>query len=203
MIIFTPSDSRIVDRLQGRDSEMERFFFKHCRSYFDRCFDKMFFDPDSRDEIFQSAFVKLWTEIENGTIRTVDGNVCRRGRDGAFTPMTASLTTFLMAFAKTEFRELVRTDRLESIDDTTLADTLCHDSDDPDERIAIIDQCILSLSPRCIEIVTLFYYEQKSLDDILAIRGANTSKDGLKTAKNKCMNTLRQRVNDRLYGTKR
>lgn len=200
MIIFRPSDTKIVKGLREHDSSMERYFFKLCHGYFNRCFDKMFFDPDSRDEIFQNAFVKLWTEIENGTIRDIDGRVCRRSSDGLFRPMTASLTTFLIAFARTEFRELLRDSHTVSIEDTPDAAAVCIDPSDTDQRIAVIDDCIRSLSPSCIEIITLFYYQQKSLDEILAIRGANTSKDGLKTAKNKCMNTLRERVNRRLYG---
>lgn len=70
---------------------------------------------------------------------------------------------------------------------------------DEDDKIRIIDECILSMSPNCIEIITLFYYQKKSLDDIMMIRGEqNSSKDGLKTAKNKCMVTLRKRVDERL-----
>ena len=38
----------------------------------------------------------------------------------------------------------------------------------------------------------MFYYEGKSLDEILMLRSdRSSSKNGLKTAKNKCMNTLR------------
>ena len=56
----------------------------------------------------------------------------------------------------------------------------------------IVDQCIQQVSPNCIEILTMFYYKDMSLDEILEQRkDKNSSKNGLKTAKNKCMNTLR------------
>ena len=59
----------------------------------------------------------------------------------------------------------------------------------------IVDECIQLMSPACIDIITQFYYHGKSLDEIMVTRGGkNSSKDGLKTAKNKCMNTLRERV---------
>ena len=51
------------------------------------------------------------------------------------------------------------------------------------------------MPPRCLEILTLFYVKGKSLDEILEIRkDKNTSKVGLKSAKYKCMNALRERV---------
>ena len=44
------------------------------------------------------------------------------------------------------------------------------------------------------EILTLFYFKKKSLDEILAIRQENSTKDGLKTAKSKCMRQLEGRI---------
>lgn len=51
----------------------------------------------------------------------------------------------------------------------------------------IVQIAIMNLSETCRDILTMFYYEELSLDEILVRRGENTSKDGLKTGKYKCM----------------
>ena len=39
----------------------------------------------------QTAFPKIWTEMDNGTISVSDGNVVRRRHTGEVMPMTCSL----------------------------------------------------------------------------------------------------------------
>lgn len=196
------SDTEIVIGLQCHDTKVEKCFFDTFYSYFNKHFSEFFFDKDSKQEVFQSAIIKLWTEIENKTIRVIDNHIYRRQKTAQYQVISASLTTFLMAFAKNEFRELLRNSKDDNIDEVLLpVETHMHtiEEDETEEKIRIVDECIQTMSPNCIEIITLFYHQQKSLDEILQIRNEkNSSKDGLKTAKNKCMVTLRQRVNDRL-----
>lgn len=195
-------DIDVVNGLQARNARVEEWFYNAARRYFNYCFKEVFFNEDYRQEIFQSAFIKLWTEIENGRIKVVEGAVCRQQRNGVYEPMTCSLTTFLMAFARTEYRELVRNvddECYEGILEREAGDEIFAfeaDGDDADElKNRIVDECLMQMSPSCSEILTLFYHRGKSLDEIMEIRGErNSSKDGLKSAKNKCMNLLRQRV---------
>lgn len=198
------SDAEIIVGLQHHDSIVENFFFNEAYKYFNAHFSQSFFDDDSKQEVFQSAFIKLWTEIENKTIKIVDGSVVRHQKSRGYSEMTASLNTFMMAFAKNEFRELLRNRKDDNFDDIANSagvglDIADDTVDDTEERIQVIDECILTMSPNCIEIITMFYYQKKSLDEIMVLRGEqNTSKDGLKTAKNKCMVTLRRRVMEKL-----
>ena len=195
------SDIEVVEGLQRRDAKVEEWFYRAAKRYFDSCFNEVFFDKDRKQEIFQTSFIKLWTEIEDKRIKTVDGVVCRQQRNGTYEPMTCSLTTFLMAFARTEFRELVRDVNESGWNE--VYDPAVHDAmfaiegecDDVDEmKTRIVDECIARMSPSCVEILTMFYYKGMGLDEILAARGENTSKDGLKTAKNKCLKTLKEKV---------
>ena len=199
----TRSDAEVVKGLQDRDKKAEEWFYRVAKRYFDDHFNEVFFDKDKRQEIFQSAFLKLWMEMANGRIAIVDEKVCRQQQNGEYRPMTCSLTTFLMAFARTEHRELVRSTKESSFgelfEDAQHAEapvTVFDSDEDADEqKNRIVDECISSLPPRCAEILTLFYYKGRSLDEILEERAdKNTSKNGLKTAKNKCMNTLRERI---------
>lgn len=197
------SDQQVVEGLQNRDRRIEEWFYKAAKRYFDNCFNKVFFDQDKRQEIFQTAFLKLWTEISNGRISIQEQRICRQQKNGENKPMTCSLTTFLMAFARTEYRELVRNIHEEYydvlFDNAENAEVQTHlfekAEDVVEQKNQIVDECIGELSPRCAEILTLFYYKGMSLDEIMEIRSdKNQSKNGLKTAKNKCMNTLRERI---------
>lgn len=197
-------DAEVVRGLRQHSGRMEEWFYRKARTYFNQHFREVFFDEDRKQEIFQSAFLKLWTEIDNGTITAEDdGTVERRQRNGEMVPMTCSLTTFLMAFAKNEYREMVRSNKLDcyaEIYDTpeqAEVQQMYGDENGEEIRNRIVDDCIQRISPRCAEILTMFYYEEKTLDEILAARHeTNSSKNGLKTAKNKCMNTLRSLCNE-------
>ena len=85
--------------------------------------------------------------------------------------------------------------------DNVISDIYVSFDDEEDiksQQIRIVDDCIQSLSPHCVEILTLFYYKGKSLDEILEIRkGKNENKNGLKSAKTKCMATLKERTRDK------
>lgn len=194
------SDKEIVSGLQSRDRNMEQWFYEKARRYFNDCFNEIFFDKDRKQEIFQSAFLKMWMEIDNRTIRVVEELVCRRQKDGQVLPMTCSLLTFLITFAKNEYRELVRTCREETVAEvfdgiSSVWEEEMADDDIEEWKNRIVDECMQQISPSCLEILTLFYYEGKSLDEILLLRQErNSSKNGLKTAKNKCMNTLRESI---------
>ena len=198
------SDSEIIIGLQNHNSSVEKYFFDNLYKYFNLHFNQLFFDKDSKQEIFQTTIIRLWTEIENGTIKVVDGKVCRKQKDGLYCTMTAGLNTFMISFAKNRYREFLRMPKNDNFDDIVNVskkriDIIDENNDKVEDQIQIIDECILTMSPNCIEIITMFYYQKKSLDQILELRGEqNISKDGLKTAKNKCMTTLRKRVTDRL-----
>ena len=201
-VIKEYTDMEVVNGLQQRERKVEEWFYRAAKRYFDAHFNEVFFDWDQKQEIFQTVFLKLWTEIQNGKIAIIDDVICRQQRNGAYQPMSCKLTTFLMTFAKNEYRELVRSTHLVSVEE--VFDTqeygdgmavLVDEEDIDAQKNRIVDECLQTMSPRCLELLTLFYYENKTLDEILELRKEkNSSKDGLKTAKNKCMNTLRNKV---------
>lgn len=194
-------DKDVVIGLQKHNRVVEEWFYKNARRYYNNHFNEVFFDQDRKQEIFQTAFLKLWTEISNGKISVMEGKLSRQQITGQYKPMTCNLTTFLMAFAKNENRELLRNchedNSLVLIDNITSDMYAIYDDEEDikSQKIRIVDDCILGLSPHCIEILTLFYYKEKSLDEILEIRkGKNENKNGLKSAKTKCMATLKERA---------
>lgn len=192
-------EEEVVLGLQAKDQTIERWFFDKCRKYFMNKFNEIFFDQDQREEIFQDSFLRLWTQIENKKILVMDNVVCRINKDGQCIPMTCSLTTFLMAIARNEYRELTRNSKelfvSDYYDDASYSATPTVLEENIDDiRCQLVDDCLQNMSPRCIEILTMFYIHGMSLDEILTARPENTSKIGLKSSKYKCMNTLRDKV---------
>lgn len=200
------TDHDVVHGLQARDRVVEEWFYRTMKKYFMTHFNEEFFDHDAKEEIFQDSFIKLWTEITDHTVTVRDGRLYRRQRDGNVRPLTCVLTTFLMAIARNEYREKVRDDRLmfvpeyynDTLSDGEVADGWM-DEDSSERRERITAECLQSMSPSCLEILTLFYVEGQSLDEIMLSRqGQNTSKEGLKTRKYKCMNALREKITNAL-----
>lgn len=195
------SDEEIVTGLQARKRHVEEWFYKHAKTYFMDKFNDVFFDQEQKETIFQESFVRLWTQIEDKKIFVKENRIWRLQRNSFAQPMTCSLNTFLFAIAKNEYRELVRSNKIVFVEDYfDKADNNCIElpqieEDEKDVKNRIVDECIQMMPPRCLEILTLFYVKGKSLDEILEIRkDKNTSKVGLKSAKYKCMNALRERV---------
>lgn len=93
------TDAEVVEGIWRHDKNMEEWFYASARSYFDRHFKEVFFDKDRKQEIFQTAFLKIWTEMTNGTISVSDGNVVRRRHTGEVQPMICSLLTFVDVFS--------------------------------------------------------------------------------------------------------
>ena len=65
--------------------------------------------------------------------------------------------------------------------------------------IEIVAEIISRMSPRCNQILTMFYYEEKSLEEILAVLPEVESYNALKSRKYKCLETLRKSAHEIYY----
>lgn len=190
------TDAEVIVGLQSNDREVEQSFYLACQRYFKErrggVFDSGKGAKEAQD-LFQDSFLLLWQEIQARRIYVQDGHVWRTDRAGNQRKMSASLMTYLMAIVKYKNYELLREADIYMSDPVTLPDTPEEEADSNTSEW-IVAQCIAMLPQRCKEILTLFYYEGKSLDEILAIREENQSKDGLKTGKSKCMKSLKAKI---------
>lgn len=194
------SDTEVIEGLQQKDSAVERSFYLSCQRYFkDRRSGVFDFKGGAQDEedLFQDSFLKLWQEIQQRHIYVRDNYAWRFDKSGQGRKMTASLKTYLMAIAKYRNLEIIREEEIYGSMSPNVRET--PDVTDEESEITlrewIVQQCVNNLPQRCKEILTLFYYDGKSLNEILAIREENQSKDGLKTGKSKCMKTLTANIN--------
>lgn len=196
------TDLNVVLGIQQRHPDVEEWFYRSSRKYFMEKFNSMFRDKDGRQEVFQESFIHLWTEITDGKIAILGEKVCRRKADGRLEPMTCSLMTFLMAIARYKYKDLLRSTREDVYGDifeqaeffaTKLNNSSDIEYEIREERFRIVSETIETMPKRCREILTMFYCDGLSLDEIMLKRNG-TSKDGLKTAKNKCMTSLKERI---------
>lgn len=198
LYVKTYSDAAYVEGVFKRDPIMERALYYHCKRYFDENYKGVFFiENEFKYEIFQNAFIKLWENIANKKIFVEDGVLKGKGGDA----FSGKLTTYFMSIARLKYLEWVREnlhkasgeeeERRRREQEIELFKTLLYDSDD-EVMLEIIADCVSHMSERCNQILTMFYYEEKTLDDIMIELPTFDSKNALKTAKYKCMETLRK-----------
>lgn len=194
----TYSDAAYVEGVFKHDPIMERALYNQCKRYFDKNYKGVFFvGNENKGVIFQEAFIKLWENIINKKIYVEDGVL--RGKGGE--AFSGKLTTYFMSIAKLKYLEWARENMHKVSDEEEerrrrgqeieLFKTIMYDSDD-ELMLEIIADCISHMSERCNQILTMFYYEEKTLDDIMIELPTFDSKNALKTTKYKCMETLRK-----------
>lgn len=192
------TDAEYVEGVYNHNPAMEKALYKHCKNYFYDNFKKYFFaDTRQKDEIFHESFIVLWEHIERRRIY-VDGGTLK-GSDGK--PFTGKLTTYLFSIANNKYRELCREHIACSDDEPRPAITeQPFYTDDTSTYTAkmqeVIADCIAVMSEQCRIILTLFYYDGQSLDEILQALPSYKNKDTLKTRKNKCLKELRESANN-------
>lgn len=196
-----PTDAEVVAAYRDDDSRIQRAWYLHCRSVFAAkgALYTNLSDYD-RDDLFQDAFIVVWQKMESGQIRTGDDGALVRLSPQGPVPLP-DLAAFFMGVVHIKYLERFHSRNIAVPLDETLTPEGAADigdiywDEDPDaEKDRIVTSCLNSLPASCLEILTKFYYEKKSLDQILAERPQNTSYDGLKTRKSKCMATLKKRI---------
>ena len=197
------SDFEYVRRIQNGDEHAVECFYGECRKYFMACYRAIFSRENLKEDIFQQSFVRLWSEIETKRIfLSEDERIYRIDRKGNVRVLTCQLKSFLMDIAKNDYRTWLRNDRLlleddfESFAHMVEVNSAVRPAEMEDDlRDRVVSDCIFELSERCREILTLFYYQGLSLDEIIKVRGEkHVSKNGLKTSKYKCMEALKAKV---------
>lgn len=197
------TDAAIVDGVYRHDRKMGNALFELCYNYFKENFRGVFIvNEDDEKDIFQNSLETLLRKIEERKIFVEDGVL--KGKNGK--PFSSSLTTFFMGIAKLKYKELVRNHPVGAHIDSKKVKKLSAKSDEELYRdilyeegetamLSIIADCISRMTERCSQILTLFYFNEKSLNEILELIPSYKSKNALKTEKNKCMNTLRESAN--------
>lgn len=196
------SDIQVVKAYQTGDKKIQQFWYDRCRSQFDKGTSNYGGLTDyDRDDLFQDSFIILWEKFEFHQIFIRDGLVYVSSKKGE--SILPDMLGYFMRIVKNKYLEMFHSGKYvmplnevitSSSDD--IFEKLYWDEDPEVEKDRIVSQCLLSLPKSCLEILTMFYYEKKSLEQILEERPENSSYDGLKSRKSKCMTNLKKKITE-------
>lgn len=195
-------DADLILRVYQRDRAAEFYLYDGCYQYFLEKAGMFRYLPEHvKDDIFQESFLILWTEIQNRTIYSKEGRVWRVRSNGKAAKMTCNLRTFLISIIKNLNFKYLRDEHLGmfvDLDAPCLYDLSEEEIvEDKEKLLQSIDELLHKMSKHCVEILTMYYVDGFSLDQILMFRSENKSKDGLKTSKAKCLAQLKTEVKRR------
>lgn len=196
------TDIQIVEAYQTGDKNIQQFWYDKCRSQFGKGTSNYGGLTDyDRDDLFQDSFIILWEKMESHQIYILDGTVHVATKKGD--SIIPDMLGYFMRIVKNKYLEMFHSGKYvipinevvtSSNDD--FFEVLYWDENPDVEKDRIVSQCLLSLPKSCLEILTMFYYEKKSLERILEERPENNSYDGLKSRKSKCMTNLKKRITE-------
>lgn len=194
-------EARLVAGMADKRRSTQYELYTYCSDYFWDNYKGVFFaDEEAAAEILQNAFIAFWENIERKKIYVEDGIV--KGKEAK--PLNGSILTYFMSIARNKYLEYGREHPVYADPETEWGHLIREDGFDSDAyidmlydsgenmMIDIIADVISHMSPRCNEILTKFYYEEKTLETILEEIPTIATYDALKTKKNKCLNTLRE-----------
>lgn len=196
------TDIQIVEAYQTGDKKIQQFWYDKCRSQFGKGTSNYGDLTDyDRDDLFQDSFIILWEKMESHQIYILNGTIHVSSKKGDCE--IPDMLGYFMRIVKNKYLEMFHSgkyvmplnDVVTSSNEDFFAE-LYWDEDPDVEKDSIVSQCLLSLPKSCLEILTMFYYEKKSLEQILEERPENNSYDGLKSRKSKCMTNLKKRISE-------
>lgn len=194
------TDIQIVEAYQTGDKKIQQFWYDKCRSQFGKGTSNYAGMTEyDREDLFQDSFIILWEKMEYRQIYILDGTIHVTSKKGD--SEIPDMLGYFMRIVKNKYLEMFHSgkyvmplnDVVTSSNEDFFAE-LYWDEDPDVEKDRIVSQCLLSLPKSCLEILTMFYYEKKSLEQILDERPENNSYDGLKSRKSKCMTNLKKRI---------
>lgn len=193
-------DSLYVRAFVCGNERLQRDCYMECRKTFGVVSAKFQASSDDLKDIFHESFETLWSNISSGIVFVEGTGVKARGRDSTVRPVDDLTGAYFSGIVRNRFLEFCRTKgRIATLSGDFPGTDGEPSSEDPDDDIEGIKERLTmrslnSLARSCIEILTKFYHESKSLDEILAERPENTSYDGLKSRKAKCLKTLKEKI---------
>ncbi len=166
-------DADILARMsKGDESALEYLYQKYYRMMIKLVTSNSGTEYEAKD-IYQEALIVLWQ-------KAVSGNLV----------LTSKLSTYLYSICQNLWRkELDRKSRLSS-ETKDGSEYMDHDRD---ERVKIIRECIDQLGDTCQKVLTFYYFDGMSMNDI-AEKLNFSSTDTAKTKKYKCKKRLDQLV---------
>lgn len=194
-------DAVYVRAFSCGNERMQRECYRACRDTFSRIKGNLPAPEADRNDIFHESFEIMWGYIDSGRIFVEGAGVKLQHHDGSSTAVTDLTGAYFAGIVKNKFLEYCRQhNRIVPLPEEFLPEIATDPpgsiTDDDIETLKdrLTRESLSSLAKSCVEILTKFYHESKSLTQILSERPENSSYDGLKTRKTKCLKTLKEKI---------
>ncbi|MDN4165321.1 RNA polymerase sigma factor [Cytophagales bacterium LB-30] len=162
-------DSEILDRIRKGDEQALDFLYKKHYRMMQRLVTSNNGSEEEAKDIFQDALIAFWQKVIGGEF-----------------VLTSRISTYLYSICQNLWRkELDRKSRLSHEE----KDGEVFMQGDQQEKARIIHQCIEDLGDTCKKILTYYYFDGRSMDEIAELMGFANS-DTAKTKKYKCKQKL-------------
>lgn len=171
---------------QGDDRTIQELYLNHKKSFF--LFAKRYqLDEDELLDIYQDAIVAL---CDNAKRRKID-------------QMTGEIGNYLFSIGKYMIYKRVkdqnRTVSMTDFDPDEMSSFAQDEEEDDQSSLQLMGEALKKLGQQCQQVLRLFYYEEKKLDEIQSLLNYS-SKDVLKAQKSRCLKQLRELLKGRKDG---
>lgn len=198
----TYSDVQIVEAYQTSNKRIQQFWYDKCKDQFGKGTSKYGgLSEYDRADLFEDSFIILWEKMESRQVYILEERVHALSKKGD--SIIPDLLGYFMRIVKNKYLEMLHSGKyVVTVNEAVTSSNedffneLYWDDNPEVEKDRIVSGCLLSLPKSCLEILTKFFYENKTLEQILEERNENTSYDGLKTRKSKCMSNLKKRISE-------
>ena len=171
-------DQLLIDKIKQLDNNVLRDVYMQQKKHFMAFFLKYNIAVDDILDIYQDSIVAF----------------CENVRKGKLDDIKSTISTYIIAIGKYKVYAFLKKENKEiSLDlHTEISDSLrVEEINEDDERITILQRAFKELGEKCREILTMFYYESKKLDEIQE-RMQYENKDVLKSQKSRCLKRLKE-----------
>lgn len=167
------SDEEILQRIRKGDERAIDYLYKKNYRMMVNLIVKNNGTEEEAKDVFQEALIVFWRKaITNELV------------------LTSKISTFIYSICQNLWRkELDRKTRLTYED----RDAVLLEDHDRQEKIEVIHKCINELGETCKKVLTYFYFDEMSMEDIAQKMGFSNS-DTAKTKKYKCKIELDKKV---------
>lgn len=157
-VLFLSRDARILEMIRKGDEEALVILFRETRPLVRDFIRKNNGSSDDADDALQDALIILWERVRAGRFE-----------------QTAKLSTFLVSVVRNRWLRVLAGRRRESPID--MADEPESDDETPEEQAVrseerrLVQQAMASLDEGCRRLLTLYYWDECSMEEIAAAMG--------------------------------
>jgi RNA polymerase sigma factor (sigma-70 family) len=159
-------DSEVIEKMKkGDESALEYLYKKNYKMMINLIIKNNGTEEEAKD-IYQDALIVFWQKITSGNLE-----------------MTSKISTYLYSVCQNLWRkELERKSRFTS---DTVEKGFSDGSAEKEEKVKIIQECLGQLGESCRKILSYYYFDELSMNDIAEKMGFANA-DTAKTKKYKC-----------------